>query len=89
MKPSALVLTTLFCASAPILAASVASATDLSIYPAHRSAHAYRTGYVYWDDVYPPAVYGPRLRPIEEVQALKAERRPISSLWSGFWGYYR
>ena len=44
---------------------------------------------VWWDDVYPPAVYGPRLRPIEEVQALKAERRPISSLWSGFWGYYR
>ncbi|WP_084801551.1 hypothetical protein [Bradyrhizobium sp. Ec3.3] len=83
MKPRALVLTVLLCASAPMLSASVASAADISTYPAHR----YRTGYVYWDDVYPPAVYGPRLRPVEEVAALKAERRPVSSLWSGYWWY--
>jgi hypothetical protein len=66
-------------------ATSTASAAELALSPMHRSAHLYRTGYVLWDDVYPPAVYGPYLRSVEEVQALKAARRPVSALWSGYW----
>jgi hypothetical protein len=66
-------------------ATSIASAAELALSPAHRSAHHYQTGYVLWDDVYPPAIYGPYLRSVEEVQALKAARRPVSVLWSGYW----
>ncbi|WFU39411.1 hypothetical protein QA640_34385 [Bradyrhizobium sp. CB82] len=84
VKRRALALTAFLCASAPILAAGVASAADLSISPARRSASVYGTGSVFWDDVYPPAIYGPHLRSVEEVSALKAARRPVSSLWSGY-----
>jgi hypothetical protein len=70
-------------------AISIASAADLPLSPAYRSAHHhYQAGYVLWDDVYPPAVYGPYLRSVEEVQALKAARRPVSVAWSGYWYRY-
>lgn len=59
-------------------------AAELALAPAHRAADV-RTGYVFWDDVYPPAVYGPNLRSVEEVAALKAEARPVSQRWWGYW----
>jgi hypothetical protein len=65
------------------LITTAASAAELALAPAHhRSAHL-RTGYVFWDDVYPPAIYGPNLRSVEEVAALKAEARPVSQRWWG------
>ena len=89
MKRRTLVLTAFLSVLPPLLATSDASAADVAISPTPRSAYAHGAGYVFWDDVYPPAIYGPSLRPVEEVQALKAERRPVSSLWSGYWWYNR
>ncbi|MDA9427401.1 MULTISPECIES: hypothetical protein [Bradyrhizobium] len=67
------------------LAVSVAPAAELSLAPAHqRSAHV-QGGFVLWDDVYPPAIYGPQLRPVEEVAAMKAQARPVSQRWWGYW----
>jgi hypothetical protein len=85
MKRRAIALTAFVCAFLPTLAAGVASAADISISPAPRSAHVYGMGSVFWDDVYPPAGYGPYLRSIEEVRALKAERRPLPRPWSYGW----
>jgi hypothetical protein len=63
---------------------SVAPAAELAVAPAHRTAAA-QGGLVLWDDVYPPAVYGPQLRPVEEVAAMKAQARPVSQRWWGYW----
>ncbi len=81
MKLRAFALAVIVGAVGPALATADASAADLSIAPAHRSGYAHATGYVFWDDVYPPAIYGPYLRPVEEVRALKAERQPVSVRW--------
>jgi len=62
-----------------------ASAAELAVPSSHMSRDVVGGGYVLWDDVYPPAPYGPRPRPVEEVQALRADRRPVSSLWWGYW----
>jgi hypothetical protein len=70
------------------LTAPVASAAELELAPMHhRAAHAayVQTGLVFWDDVYPPAIYGPQLRPIEEVAGMKAAARPVSQRWWGYW----
>ena len=73
------------------LTASAAPAAELQLAPMHhRAAHVHhttyvRTGLVFWDDVYPPAIYGPQLRPVEEVAAMKAEARPVSQRWWGYW----
>lgn len=75
------------------LTTAATQAADLALLPAHHHAfvrahhHAayVRTGYVWWDDVYPPAIYGPRLRSVEEVAAMKAAALPVSQLWSGYW----
>jgi hypothetical protein len=83
MKLPALALTAILGAIGPSVTIADASAAELSITPAYRSGHVHTTGYVLWDDVYPPAIYGPYLRSVEEVQALKAERRPVSVLWWG------
>lgn len=83
-----------FCTLTPSIALSVlglalittaAPAAELALAPAHHRAADVRTGYVFWDDVYPPAVYGPNLRSVEEVAALKAEARPVSQRWWGYW----
>ncbi|MCA1414701.1 hypothetical protein I6F30_26745 [Bradyrhizobium sp. NBAIM20] len=66
------------------LATSTASAAELALAPSHRAAAA-QGGLVFWDDVYPPAVYGPQLRPAEEVAAMKAQARPVSQRWWGYW----
>ncbi len=62
------------------LITTAAPAAELALAPAQ-----HRTGVVFWDDVYPPAVYGPNLRSVEEVAALKAAARPVSQR---FWGYW-
>lgn len=67
------------------LTASMAPAAELSIAPAHHRGAYVQTGYVFWDDVYPPAIYGPQLRPVEEVAAMKAQARPVSQRWWGYW----
>lgn len=67
------------------LITTAAPAAELALAPAHHRAAYVRTGVVFWDDVYPPAVYGPNLRSVEEVAALKAAARPVSQL---FWGYW-
>jgi hypothetical protein len=67
------------------LITTAAPAAELALAPAHHREAYVRTGYVFWDDVYPPAVYGPNLRSVEEVAALKAAARPVSQL---FWGYW-
>ena len=74
------------------LAATPAPAAELELAPMHphRAVHVrhttyVRTGLVFWDSVYPPAIYGPQLRPIEEVVAMKAEARPVSQRWWGYW----
>jgi hypothetical protein len=85
MMLRSLALGAAFCVLGSSFAVSVASAAELAVSPTHRSAHYYQTGFVLWDDVYPPAVYGPYLRPVEEVQALKAERRPVSAHFRGYW----
>lgn len=64
--------------------ASVAPAAELAVAPAHRAA-AVQGGYVFWDPVYPPAIYGPQLRSVEEVAAMKAQARPVSQRWWGYW----
>lgn len=66
------------------LTASVAPAAELAPPPSHRSA-AVQGGVVLWDDVYPPAMYGPQIRPVEEVAAMKAQARPVSQRWWGYW----
>lgn len=66
------------------LTTSAVPAAELALAPVHHRAAHVRTGYVFWDDVYPPAVFGPTLRPVEEVAAMKAEARPVSQRW---WGY--
>ncbi|SFQ32245.1 hypothetical protein SAMN05216330_12625 [Bradyrhizobium sp. Ghvi] len=72
------------------LTATATPAAELELAPMHRAAHVHhtsyvRTGLVFWDDVYPPAIYGPQLRPIEEVAAMKAGARPVSQHWWGYW----
>lgn len=66
------------------LATSVTSAAELALARSHRAA-AVQGGLVFWDDVYPPAIYGPQLRPVEEVAAMKAQARPVSQRWWGYW----
>ncbi|MEY9358260.1 hypothetical protein ABH994_000981 [Bradyrhizobium yuanmingense] len=66
------------------LATSMAPAAELTVAPSQRAA-AVQGGLVFWDDVYPPAVYGPQLRPAEEVAAMKAQARPVSQRWWGYW----
>lgn len=66
------------------LTVSVAPAAELAVAPSHRAA-AVQGGLVLWDDVYPPAIYGPQLRPVEEVAAMKAQARPVSQRWWGYW----
>ena len=68
-----------------VLTATVAPAAELALAPAHHRAAYVQTGYVFWDDVYPPAIYGPQLRPVEEVAAMKAQARPVSQRWWGYW----
>ncbi|PJG55660.1 hypothetical protein CVM73_08915 [Bradyrhizobium forestalis] len=67
------------------LTASMAPAAELSVAPAHHRAASVQGGLVLWDDVYPPAIYGPQLRPVEEVAAMKAQARPVSQRWWGYW----
>jgi len=67
------------------LTASVAPAAELALAPAHHRAAVVQAGVVPWDDVYPPAIYGPQLRPVEEVAAMKAQARPVSHRWWGYW----
>ncbi|MFK4505549.1 hypothetical protein LPJ38_34230 [Bradyrhizobium daqingense] len=67
------------------LTASVAAAAELALAKAHHRAASVQSGYVFWDPVYPPAIYGPQLRPVEEVVAAKAQARPVSQLWWGYW----
>lgn len=67
------------------LTVSVAPAAELALAPAHHRAASVQGGYVYWDPVYPPAIYGPQLRAVEEVAAVKAQARPVSQLWWGYW----
>ena len=67
------------------LTASVAPAAELAVVPGHQRAAAAQGGLVLWDDVYPPAIYGPQLRPVEEVAAMKAQARPVSQRWWGYW----
>jgi hypothetical protein len=81
MKLPTLALTAILGAIGPATITADASAADLSMTPAPRSGYVHTTGYVLWDDVYPPASYGPYLRSVEEVRALKAERQPVSVLW--------
>jgi len=73
-----------FSALGVALMTTAAPAPELALAPAHHRAADVQAGYVFWDGVYPPAVYGPTLRPVEEVAAMKAEARPVSRLW---WGY--
>ena len=77
------------CALGLAVTTTIASAAELALAPIHHHHHyraAYvRTGYVFWDDVYPPAIYGPQLRPIEEVAAMKAAARPVDAHWRGYW----
>lgn len=63
--------------------ASVTPAAELAVAPAR--AAAVQGGNVFWDPVYPPAIYGPQLRPVEEVAAMKAQARPVSQRWWGYW----
>jgi hypothetical protein len=65
--------------------ASVAPAAELALARGHRAAAVVQGGLVLWDDVYPPAIYGPQLRPVEEVAAMKAQARPVSQRWWGYW----
>ncbi|TCU78222.1 hypothetical protein EDE08_1011 [Bradyrhizobium sp. R2.2-H] len=67
------------------LTVSVAPAAELALAPAHQRAAHVQGGVVLWDDVYPPAIYGPQLRPVEEVAAMKAQARPVSQRWWGYW----
>jgi len=69
-----------------VLTTTIAPAAELALAPMHHHRAAYvQTGYVFWDDVYPPAVYGPQLRPVEEVMAMKAQAQPVSHRWWGYW----
>lgn len=67
------------------LVASATSAAELALAPAHQRAASVQGGLVFWDPVYPPAIYGPQLRPVEEVAAMKAQARPVSQRWWGYW----
>lgn len=67
------------------LTSTVAPAAELALAPAHHRAAYVQTGYVFADNVYPPAVYGPQLRPVEEVAAMKAQAQPNSRSWWPFW----
>jgi hypothetical protein len=67
------------------LTTAAAPAAELALAPAHHRAAYVRTGYVVWDDVYPPAIYGPQLRPVEEVGAMKTQAQPVSRRWWGYW----
>jgi hypothetical protein len=69
------------------LTATAARAAELALAPARHRAAYVQSGYVLWDDVYPPAVYGPTLRPVEDVAAMKADARPVSQHWRGY-GYW-
>ena len=76
-----------FCALGLTMTTTLASAAELALAPIHhhhRAAYV-QTGYVFWDDVYPPAIYGPQLRPIGEVVAMKAAARPVDAHWRGYW----
>jgi hypothetical protein len=67
------------------LAASATSAAELALARSHARVATVQGGLVFWDDVYPPAIYGPQLRPVEEVAAMKAQARPVSQRWWGYW----
>ncbi|EIG58389.1 hypothetical protein FXB41_31200 [Bradyrhizobium canariense] len=67
------------------LTTTAAPAAELTLVPPHHHAAYIRTGVVLWDDVYPPAIYGPQLRSVEDVAAMKAEARPVSQRWWGYW----
>lgn len=67
------------------LVASATSAAELALAPAHQRVASVQDGLVFWDPVYPPAIYGPQLRPVEEVAAMKAQARPVSQRWWGYW----
>ncbi|MDA9543886.1 MULTISPECIES: hypothetical protein [unclassified Bradyrhizobium] len=84
MNFRALIPTIALAALGLTLAASATSAAELALAPSQRAA-AVQGGLVFWDDVYPPAVYGPQLRPAEEVAAMKAQARPVSQRWWGYW----
>src|SRR3569623_1845999 len=77
------------CALGLAMSSTMVSAAELAIPPSHHHhfhrAAVVRTGYVFWDDVYPPAIYGPYLRPVEEVVALKAAAVPGDRHWRGYW----
>lgn len=77
----AFVLTT---TAVPAAELALAPMHDRSAYVHHHAAYV-RTGLVFWDDVYPPAIYGPQLRSVEEVAVMKAEARPVSQRWWGYW----
>lgn len=51
---------------------SLAPAAELALAPSYHWAASVHTGIVLWDDVYPPAIYGPQVRTVEEVTAMKA-----------------
>jgi hypothetical protein len=42
-----------------VLTPNAVPAAELAVAPMHHRATYARTGYVLWDDVYPPAIYGP------------------------------
>lgn len=68
-----------------VLTPTAVPAAELAVAPMHHRAGYAPTGVVLWDDVYPPAIYGPQLRSVEEVTAMKAEARPVSHRWWGYW----
>lgn len=88
-----LALSAALCVVGASFATGAASAADLAVSPVHRHYHhhrvaevdTYRTAYVFWDDVYPPAIYGPTVRPVEEIAELKANRLPVDAHWRGYW----
>ncbi len=85
MRLRALVPTIAFSVLGVVLTTTMAPAAELALAPSHHRAAYVQTGYVFWDSVYPPAVYGPQLRPVEEVAAMKAAAQPVSRSWWPFW----
>lgn len=90
MRLRAFALSIVLCTSG-LVAADLASAAELGVphaRHAHHARYAYQTGYVFWDDVYPPALYGAYPKPVEEVAALKAQASPARSHWSPGWALW-
>ncbi|QPF84393.1 hypothetical protein IC762_33100 [Bradyrhizobium genosp. L] len=78
-----------------LVAADMASAAELAVpyrhhayHHAHHARYAYQPGYVFWDSVYPPALYGAYPKPVEEVAALKAQASPARTHWSPGWALW-